>query len=199
MEISEKRAKTVAYMRAMSQVEWTPAQHMDFTDCRTDYHLFSGVTYRGLPYVNQMDCSLEEFQSWLRDGVYIGPVSSKECIGVDCSSSVLAAWGKIASSFDYVWTKRMMPFYGGALPVGTYRIPEDATGSDQVILANDLQTIYAAYAQLQPADAVVTYNKRGHVRMVAQKPVVLREPDGAISDLSYVVTHEICSPRQKFS
>lgn len=197
MILSEKRARVVAYMKAMSQVEWTPAHHMDFTDCRADYHLFAGVTYRGLPYVNQMDCSLEEFQSWLRGGVYTGPETSMTAIGVDCSSSVLAAWGKIASSFDYVWTKRMMPFYGGALPVGTYDIPADAESSDQVIAANSLQTMYEAYARLLPGDAVVTYHKRGHVRMAAEEPVIRRNPDGTIGDLSYVVTHEICSPRQK--
>ena len=33
MILSEKRARVVAYMKAMSQVEWTPAHHMDFTDC----------------------------------------------------------------------------------------------------------------------------------------------------------------------
>lgn len=192
MKTTDIRKRLVDYMRTMSQIEWTPAVDMDFSGLRKGHRYYAGVTYRGLPYVNEMDCSLEEFQSYLKDGVYTGPTHYLTAIGVDCSSSVLAAWGHIASSVHYVWSLPMLPFQGGALPVGDYDIPPDnKTRTDIVVRSNGRQTMYEAYAKLLPGDALVMYQDSGHVRMVAADPVVIRHEDGTIDGLSYLKIIEI--------
>ena len=193
-ELQMRRAKAVDYMKAMGLVEWSPKKDIDLSEIKKDYRLWSGVVYHGLPYVNEIDSSLEEFQSYVKNGVYTGPVTVNRCIGVDCSSAVLAAWGTVVSSFDYVWTMPMMPYSeNGSLPVGDYVVPAGAVTSTEVVEANDLQTLYQSYAKLQPADAVISYTKTGHVRMVAEPPMVRLEEDGTISEASTVVTHEIWS------
>lgn len=194
-ELASVRQKALDYMRAMGEVVWSPAEKLDFTSISSGT-MYAGTTYRGLPYVNTIDSSLEEFQGILEDGVYTGPTDIDEILGVDCSSSVLAAWSQIGASFNYVWTWQMMPFVeGGTIPVGEYKLPEEvtygSTGTDDVIALNDQQTIYRAYAQLKPADAVINYTTSGHTRMVAEEPVIIYKSNGEISNASYVVTHEI--------
>jgi len=191
------RGKAVAYMRAMALVEWTPHCDMDFTAAWPDLVYTAGARYRGLPYVNFRNSSLEEFSAFIdEEGVYAGPAAWTGCAGVDCSSAVLAAWGAISSSFDYVWSLPMMQY---AVPVGDYTIPEgfsarEEATSCEVIALNDRQTIYKAYAQLQPGDAVVKYKTAGHVRMICERPVVFYDDNGGIDDTSYVTAHEITVP-----
>lgn len=191
-ELQRKRAQAVAYMKAMGLLPWKSEREIDLTPIEKDYRLQPGTEYHGLPYVNEIDGSLEEFEACLENGVYQGPVDKDHCVGVDCSSAVLAAWGTVASSFDYVWTKPMMPYSEhGSLPVGDYVIPPDATDSAAVVEGNDRQTLFRSYALLKPGDAVITYTKTGHVRMVAEMPVIRREEDGSIDETSTLVTHEI--------
>lgn len=195
------RQQVVDYMYAMGTIRWTPSEDMNLTSIMSGHTFKAGVEYTGLPYVNEMDSTLEEFQYWLNeDGAYTGPTDALEVIGVDCSSSVLAAWATVSSSFCGVWTWQILPYntYGG-LPVGDYNMPEQAvispeserTTTARVIEMNDEQTIYKAYAQLLPGDAVVTYTTAGHTRMVAEEPVILYTEEGSISGDSYLITHEI--------
>ncbi|MBR3437014.1 MAG: hypothetical protein IKG97_04585 [Lachnospiraceae bacterium] len=188
------RERVVAYMTALSQVEWTPSEKIDLTKSKKNLMFFPEVQYKGLPYTNDWDGSLEEFRSYLREGVYLGPVTDEECRGVDCSSSVLSAWAVVSTSFDCVWTRKMLPQAGcGTIRVGDYVIPEGSEGTEDIIRANEEQRIYEAYAALLPGDAVVQYTDHGHARMIVGEPDVRRNADGTISGLSSVVTTEIDS------
>lgn len=192
------RQKAVDYMTAMSQISWTPKTDIDLTSVRSNYILTAGTAYRGLPYVNEIDGSLEEFSHYVEDGVYVGPVEGLTCIGVDCTSSVLAAWSQVCTSFNCTWTRAMLPTYApdnGILLVGDYVIPDGAQNTNLVFEANTEQEMYAAYAQLKPADVVVNYTSSGHARMVVTEPVIQYKSDGSISGLSYLHTTEIVSPR----
>lgn len=192
------RQKAVDYMTAMSQIAWTPERDIDLTSVRDNYILTAGTTYRGLPYVNEIDGSLEQFSHYVEDGVYKGPVEGTTCVGVDCTSSVLAAWANVCTSFNCTWTRAMLPTYApdnGIVLVGDYVIPDGAKSTDLVFEANTEQEMYAAYAKLLPADALVNYTTSGHARMVVSEPVLQYKSDGSISGLSYVYTTEIVSPR----
>jgi len=197
-EIAALRQKAVEYMTAMSQMLWTPKADIDLTSVRSNYILTAGTAYRGLPYVNEIDGSLEEFSHYVEDGVYSGPVEGLTCIGVDCTSSVLVAWSQVCTSFNCTWTRAMLPTYApnnGIVRVGDYVIPDGAQNTNLVFETNTEQEMYAAYAQLKPADAVVNYTTRGHARMVVTEPVLQYKSDGSISGLSYLHTTEIVSPR----
>ena len=92
----------------------------------------------------------------------------------------------------------MLPTYApdnGIIPVGDYVIPDGAQNTNPVFEANTQQEMYAAYAQLRPADAVVKYTTSGHARMVVTEPVIRYQSDGSISGLSYLCTTEIVRPR----
>ncbi len=192
--VNELREKAVAYMTALSEEEWSPSVRIDLTQSKTGLIYEPGTRYVGLPYTNDWDSSLEEFRSYLEDGVYTGPVTDEECKGVDCSSSILAAWSSVGASVDCVWTKKMLPQYGnGMVKVGEYVIPEGAEGTVAIIAENDVQTIYKAYAEMLPADAMVTYTTSGHARMVVSEPDIRYNADGTISGLSSVITTEIDS------
>ena len=165
-----------------------------------------------MPYGNDVDASMLEFESCLdENNVYTGP-DGHEIKGVDCSSSVTAAWSQVAASVDYTWTWQILPYSKyrgsqGTIPVGDYKLPdhgdiasnatweEARTHTGLVIGMNDVQTMCESYAKLLPADAVVKYLMAGHTRMVSKAPVVVRKTDGTIDPrLSYITTIEIAGP-----
>ena len=189
-QMNALREKAVAYMKAMAAVEWKPAS--TFTVVR---EFTAGKTYRGLPYTNVMDSCLEEFVSCLEGGVYTGPTDKDHAVGVDCTSSTLAAWNTVITDCSAVWSKYMVPGRGqGTVPVGAYRLPQTASTTDVIIQMNGKQTMYRAYAQTIPGDAVLTYTTAGHCRMVTGYPEVVYFSDGTIDGAhSYVTVTEIVS------
>lgn len=113
--------------------------------------------------------------------------------GNDCSSAIINAWNSVLTNrspgLDRIaWTSDMMPgkFQNDIVPVGDYEYPTVSSNTkyiytksmnpnDETIFGmNSKDTIYDAYAQLKPGDAIVYYNKisttgeagTGHSRMV---------------------------------
>ncbi len=194
-EMNALRERAVAYMKAMAAVEWTPGTDTAGADYWTDYKF--GTKYHGLPYTNIWDSSLEEFTAYLQDGVYTGPVSKTNAIGVDCTSSTLAAWGTAITDCTAVWTAQMMLFRNGTIKVGEYVSKAAMADTKAIVAANEEQVIFKAYAQVIPADAILRYEDggEGHCRMVTQHPTVTYLADGSIDgNNSYIYVTEIGVP-----
>ena len=167
-ENAELRAEVVAYMRSMATVKWTPAA--DITYYNPDYGVMfkAGQTYYGVPYSQKVRSgSYESFSSYLNaDGVYTGPTGSTSYIGSDCSSAVSMAWRVFDPSLSLLGTYYMFPGRGKIVAVGNYNLTSGSRTA-QVVSDNGRDVMYAAYACLQPGDAVLWYKDTGgHVRLI---------------------------------
>lgn len=185
------REKAVAYMKAMAAVEWTPGTNTAGAPYWSNYKY--GTVYHGLPYTNIWDSSLEEFTAYVKDGVYTGPVGEATAIGVDCTSSTLAAWATVITDCSAVWTAQMMPRRYGTVPVGEYVAKALMSDTTAIVQGNDEQVMYRSYAQVLPGDAILRYkNSEGHCRMITKEPTVVTLPDGSIDgSKSFVYITEI--------
>jgi hypothetical protein len=160
-----------------------------------NFLLVAGRLYQGLPY----SFSGGSYNSWEElvtgpdeSGVYCVPDLNWQMIsgggsvarfGTDCSGAVTQAWSQIGASIRLQATKDMCPKYG-YLRVGDYTASYDKI-DDADIQALDPQVMYAAYAQLQKADALV---HNGHVRMAVSVDVVYNK-DGTINGEESTVTY----------
>lgn len=118
-------------------------------------------------------------------------------VGNDCSSVVTNAWSLIGTSFTTCMSSTMFGDFG-AIPVGEYDFcvpisPETGRITDTSVVAtqNGKQTLFAAYAQLQKADALFRQSSGGsnHTMMIVDVHVVYAE--GLIDgDKSYVTVLE---------
>ena len=162
------RAEVVAYMRSMATIQWTPAA--DITYYNPDYGVMfkAGRTYYGVPYSQKVRSgSYESFSSYLNSsGVYTGPTGSTSYIGSDCSSAVSMAWRVFDPSLSLLGTYYMFPGRGKIVAVGEYNLTSGSRTA-QVVSDNGRDVMYAAYASLQPGDAVLWYKDTGgHVRLI---------------------------------
>lgn len=152
--------------------------------------ILGGRVYSGLPYTHSSASgySFDSYADFVDEngvinfigmdarmlsggGRYYEPNISR--LGNDCADSVFWAWGKVASSVTYSYTKNMIKS-NGCLPVGDYQVADmEYFATRDTCNSNGEQTMYAAYAQLQKADAVVQYNNSaGHAMMIVTVEVV---------------------------
>jgi hypothetical protein len=195
-DIHAIRQKVVDYMYAMSQVKWIPEENFSIGS-NSNYK--EGETYYGMPYTTRRKALLEEFESFIIDGIYTGPANPALVIGNHCTSSILGSWARIGNSVTASYTKNLLPSRGeGALPVGSY----DWKGYDiqqftdptteELVESSGKQTMFEAYSLLKAADAIIMRRKtEGHGRLVSKDAVTVRNTDGTIDgEKSYVTTIE---------
>ena len=160
--------------------------------------LLGGKVYGGIPYVSRGAGNLyrlaeiydPETGTLSTDSDIYGDI---RCFGNACSGAASMAWGRVVTS-AYLGYTMFMTEANGFLPVGPYRYPKEnvtrfirddpeAVCCKSLCAFNGQQTMYESYAQMQPADGVVT---DGHVRMNSAVPTVVRNADGTIDgDNSY--------------
>lgn len=174
--------------------------------------LKAGRIYKGLPYTHGCGTSFD-FQAFATEkdekGVYrisgmteaalTGEDTFEENIrarvGNDCSEAVFWAWSMVSSSVNFKATNQMTASHG-CIQVGEYTCnPVKLAKTKEVTAENGAQTMYEAYAQLQPADALVhndVATKGGAHAILVDKVVVERNNDGTPDySRSYaVVTHQ---------
>lgn len=129
-------------------------------------------------------------------------------IGNDCSGAVAWAWHHavprwVGGGGVYVLLSgNMFPTDAAEETYGIYRVgyytvtddmvnDEDTMSTTVVTTTNGSGVMYEAYARAQMGDALLYGEPGGHVRMVAQDSVVIRNAKGSIySSKSYILTHE---------
>lgn len=160
------RADVVARMRDMATIPWIPS--VDLVYYNPDYGVMfkQGVTYYGVPYSQKVrNGTPERFRSYLdENGYYIGP---ETYIGSDCSSAVSIAWQVVDPEIPYLGTYFMFPGRGNIVAVGEYQVTS-GSHTETIVQDNGQAVMYAAYACLQPGDAVLWYKATGgHVRLIS--------------------------------
>ena len=141
-------------------------------------------------------------------------------MGNDCSAAVAWAWMQVSpnvvsSDVDgnlqngaYVFlTTQMVPNFNyrdlyGIYPVGSWNGEKfsdknavygvmSLEETPEIFDANGMERMMEAYAHTRKADALLFGNPGGHVRLVAEDPVVIRNGDGSIdTKRSYFLCHE---------
>ncbi|MBR3837522.1 MAG: hypothetical protein IKJ74_05170 [Clostridia bacterium] len=191
MSIDELRQICVDFFALQVSFTWTPKSpanyEVDSNKHKVEYTV--GGLYGGIPYVNLGSNNLYRVMDFYDSETGIFDVSMLEVnetlAGNACSSSAGVAWGRVINSASLSYTSGHTP-KAGFLPIGPYKanldIPTFGTGGNpdvkDIIALNDTQTMYESYALLKPADGVVS---GGHVRMVKEAPVVVRNDDGTIN------------------
>jgi len=166
-----------------------------------------GRVYRGLPYAHSSGSvySFISFGSQDDKGVYnISGMTTKMLNGYpndsgfniarissDCADTIYWAWSHVSTSIFFDLTNRMTEM-AGCLKVGEYAFEGTSyKNTIETCKENGEQTMFAAYAQMQKADAVVKVpaSGSGHAMMVVEVHV---EKNGQTIDpeLSYVVIHD---------
>ena len=214
--LSERRDIAEAYMRQMGSVLWRATETFEY-DCYVEgedksrnLKIVAGRLYQGIPY-SYGGSAGATFMEFLgepdENGIYTAPEIANDedypeyfqfgVLGNDCSSSVHHAWAQFGASIQFVRTKNMAADYG-FIPVGEYQTKsDDITNSAEICTVNGKDVMFAAYAQLQKADAVVYRASAGHSRMVTKVDVVYNE-DGTINGAeSTITTLEQTSGSQK--
>ena len=183
-----RRDKVEQMMRYICSIRWTVDEDVTYSyagtmkDEKTVIKLKAGRVYQGMPYTHGGGSAY----SWLsfateqdENGVYhLSGITKKllhgstlSRIGNDCADAVFWAWSHISSSITFKNTVHMTEQYG-CLKVGDYECnyPSFSSSTVPVCEQNGQQRMFAAYAQLQKADAMVHIEDAdgGHAVMITE-------------------------------
>lgn len=190
---SDLRKMALDYMYSMSAIEWTPTETFNLEEINKGLIFTKGVKYRGMPYTTKVAADLETFKSNLdENNNYIGSSDFDKITGNHCTSSIIKSWKRVSNSVSATYTGNMLPTSKtGILPVGEYKYEAADDITETIIKRNTSEVIYAAYAELKPADAVITAWKEptrtGHARMIKEVNVV-KSATGKINPAKSTVT-----------
>ena len=119
----------------------------------------------------------------------------KSSLGSSCADTLLWAWSTVCNSFTGGYYPIMMVPKNGYCLVGDYKLKDNIKTfyehpSYAVIQENGRDVMLDAYAQMLPADALVT-NSDNHAMMVIEAPTVVYLEDGSIDGAnSYVMIQD---------
>ena len=214
--LQSRREKAEAHMRYMMSVLWQPEQDLVYStdvgslgvemdDPSDVLHLYADRVYSGMPYTHGSGAA-ETFLSYGQkdeNGVYQMSGLTAELISGgggtkanniarlsnDCADAVSWAWATVGNSFSFTLTGNMTASRG-CLPVGAYKTSDGTYKKTRDLCKeNGEEVMFEAYALLQMADGVVTYNGAGHAMMISQNNPV-RTENGIDPEESYVLVHE---------
>ena len=187
------RQAAVDFMRKQAAVVWSPEYTFKygnkFDNWGFEITYQSGVKYTGLPY-GSMNSSVEEFQKYLDEhrGKYATNSQNGyyDVMGTQCNTAINRSLQQFYPEADGE-SKQYMPSYSDLFvgkKVGNYVAPEGVKKGLDIIMANDIQTIYESYALAKAGDVIMGKNDETavtHLRMVAVDAVVARNNSGEIN------------------
>lgn len=208
MTIDEARQLCVDFFRYTKTALWTPDEGIRYerNSSGTQDTISAGIIYSGLPYVTLGTGNVYRLMDYIDESTGVVDVRPAVADGADLSQTLTAeqmkyfgnqcsigaywGWGRVINSADYGWTDGMTPYFG-FIPVGGYTSTTNKYWSTtnttkKAVQANGEQKMYAAYAQLQPADGLVTYITGGHTIMCASYAVVTNTNGTIDGDASYI-------------
>ncbi len=208
MTEDELRAICVRYMQLEKEIEWCvdadASYACDWTsnaDRNGQLTVHRGVIYRGMPYTgahSNLECFLDFIDPETGAVALRGENPEKvNLFGNTCNTSCYWAWSRVTTAFRYVGLSKMTAKYN-CVPLGPYDDlgAGEYTGTYQtkkICEANGEQVMFESYALMKPATGMVTKadTNVGHVRMVRDAAVTVRNADGTVNgDESYVVCLE---------
>ena len=217
--LEERRQTVMDYMRESISLLWRSDKTFTYSLGNTErdqgksFTIVEGRLYRGLPYVYAAGTqdSFLEYADGEPDENGIYTITGLEAtalnyesyggrVGNDCSGAVTNAWSQVSTTVAASTSSGCSPYFG-VVPVGNYLFNAPINPSTNRVLdtkvvveTNGQQTMFEAYAMLQPADAAYHQEypstKGNHIRMVSRVHVE-RNKDGTIDGAnSYIIMLE---------
>lgn len=191
MTTMELRMLCVEFLQFAKTALWIPDE--DFSYIRNKNgskdKMFGGEIYGGLPYIGMATGNIYRLMDYMDEerGVVDMSEASKhpKLFGNQCSVGAYWGWARVINSAAYDWTHHMVASRG-FLPVGpmTYNLEITSFSEQntvQICEKNGEQTMYKSYANMLPADGLISSHPAGgHVVMCSVAPHVEYYPDGTI-------------------
>jgi len=191
-ELDQRRATAEAEMRRMMASEFIFDEDFVYPiAANKNVTKFAGKVYRGMPYTNASGSGHAFFREATMDaeGIYHLSDPNGYLLGNDCADAVFWAWATVSNTIDFRGTKWMTENHG-LIKVGDYyyEMGDEHKNTKAVCENNGNDVMYAAYAQLQKADAVVQYNDgAGHVQMVVECNIVYTDEGEIDGNRSHII------------
>ncbi len=190
---ADLRQIVVDYMYAMANVQWTATKRLNYASNASSSLIYEpGKTYLGMVYNNNQN-GYEAFLEILdsNNNNIDTETGWDTAVGNSCATSIRHAWQQISPTVDFSYSADMLPYYTETNVIAIGDIDWSAyngKNTNTVVAKHDEQTIFQAYAQTQPGDALVRYlDTGGHALMVTKETKVTYRADGTIDpNNSYV-------------
>jgi hypothetical protein len=200
MSLEDARKLCVDFFRYTKTAVWVPNDSFtywhDWGKTR-EFTMEGGKLYGGVPYISVASGSIYRLMDFMDEETGVvdmkGAASNPAFFGNQCSFGAWWGWGRVINSADYNWTENMYE-ETGFLKLGDYEygIPyvvgwSTGYGTDEVLGYNGPEKMYECYALLKAGDGIVYWTDAGHVVMISEDAVVVRDSNGKIKpDESYV-------------
>ena len=196
MTEDELRKLCVEFFRFSQTFAWTPSETWRYTigSNTTAHYMTQGKVYGGFPYLHgsgNVYRMLEYYDEETGEVNMAEAGKNQRFFGNFCSYG--SGWGfsRVINSAKHGLTDSMVP-KNGYIPLGSYKMnmdlkkfPENETVA--ICQGNGKDVMYASYALLKPADALVYYTTGGHIIMVSSVHVE-KNADGKIDGGKSYVT-----------
>lgn len=208
---ADLRQLVVEHAVALSEVEWTCMEDIDFTHAVSwspNLYYQAGTVYHGMPYTSDRpsaNANLDEFLACRNgDGEYVGPVSWNEMPGSDCGGQVRIAyaWAGVLRGLEMeelVFDPGEESLAFGLVPVGDYDcsgFSRSGSTNKTVLTVNGEEKMWECYSMLQAGDCVFVLFADGgeHIMLVTGTPEITRDGNGkVVPAMSYVPILELTS------
>ena len=199
MTPDEARQLCVDFFRFSKTALWTPDESMNYirNKAGNSDSMTKGVIYGGLPYIGLGSGNIYRLMDYMDDQTGVVDISNAadvlKSFGNQCSIGAWWGWARAVNSSDYKWSQTCTVSHG-LLRVGNYTYDNslqeftDSYGTKDVMMENDQQTLFQAYAQLKPGDGMVWYIGSGHVVMCSSAAHVQYLADGTIDGENSYIT-----------
>ena len=206
MTEDELRQLCVDAFRINMTFTWTPTIDVNYTytllERTSTYYLPKGIAYSGLCYAS----GYERGNVW-KALKYYDPETGAldvEAMGENflyvissaCSRGCQWGWNRVCNSSELSWMTTYERGKCNIVLVGPYTYEPNkysfnhGDGTKKIIEENGNNVMYESYAAMRLADGVYSSSSY-HVMMIAEDPVIMRWPNGAINeDMSYVIVLE---------
>ena len=193
----EIRAMAVKAMHDELSIVWYPERDVDYTFTSTsstagfvwDFKLLSATNYAGLPYTNAIT-GLMQFWEYYDPATGRVTVPQRDLInstlGNQCAGGVIWGWAASVASVRFKSTSMRSP--DGIIQVGDYVYKD---GTMQTCEFNGEQKMYAAFAEVRPADFLVSGTPGdNHVVMAVEEAHVVKNGGVIDGKESYVLIQD---------
>lgn len=209
----EMRQMVVKAMQDELSLNWYPRSEFSYKKVGPasykDFTFSPDKVYCGMPYTNGSSGLLQwleyyDFNSGEFDNGQVKDFNSK--LGNDCSSSIMWAWAAVLP--DITWDAcENMTKQNGCIPLGEYNtlgtINYEINSTKKICELNGQQVMFAAYAKLLPADAVVRKTSNfSHAMMINKAAKVVYNQNGEIdgnNSYVYIQDQQAGHPNPAFS
>jgi len=199
----ELRQMAVQAMRDILSIQWHTEKEIRYRKNgpvnKKEFVHEPGNIYAGMLYSSASTGIFQFFEYYNTDtGCLEYPGTADELkleLGNSCADALLWSWSTVCNSIQGGFYPVLMVPNNGYIAVGDYTYRQTIQSynelpSNAIIENNGDEVILESYAQMLPADALLS-NTDNHAKMVIEAPVVVRNSDGTIDpENSYVMIQD---------